>query len=72
MIEKNSYGYIFFRKFQELCYENNTSTSAVLRELGHSPTSLKKWREGHGITVDILMEIANYFKVTPNFLLGID
>ena len=71
MIDRDTNGYKFYSTLKELCEDKGISPSAVLRSLGYSPTSLKNWKEGGDITTSIVMKIAKYFDVTPNYMFGI-
>ncbi len=58
---------MFYEKFISLCEKKGKSPSSVLRSLGYSPTSLKKWREGGAVTSTIVDDLAKYFDVPITF-----
>lgn len=61
---------MFWQRLCELCEKNNTNPSKVATDLGLSNATATKWKKGsipNGIT---LGEIATFFNVTTDFLLG--
>lgn len=61
---------MFFDRIDELCNKNHIKPSNLLKDLGLSTSMLSRWKTGtipHGKT---LSKIADYFGVTPNYLLG--
>lgn len=60
----------FFEILEALCTKNNTSVTAVLKELGYSTSKGTAWRNGSIPTGDILLNLAQYFNVSVDYLLG--
>lgn len=60
----------FFDIFETLCKQNNTSVTAVLKEIGLSSSKGTAWRKGSIPSGDILVQIAEYFNVSVDYLLG--
>ena len=60
----------FFETLENLCAENNTNVTAVLKTLGYSTSKGTAWRNGSIPTGDILLKIAQYFGVSVDYLLG--
>lgn len=55
-------------KIENLCKENEISFAKLEKDLGYSNGSLKK---ATSIKIDRLVELANYFNVSVDYLLGI-
>ena len=52
-----------YRKFEELCKENNVTPYQVSKETGISTASLSQWKKGeYNFKLEKLMLIALYFK----------
>ena len=60
----------FFETLENLCAENNTNVTAVLKTLGYSTSKGTAWHNGSIPTGDILLKIAQYFGVSVDYLLG--
>lgn len=60
----------FFEILETLCTRNNTSVTAVLKELGYSTSKGTAWRNGSIPTGDILLNLAKRFNVSVDYLLG--
>ena len=61
---------MFWDVFVSLCADNGTSPNGVAKEIGASSGAVTFWKQGkipHNAT---LLKIANYFGVTPDYLLG--
>jgi len=61
---------MFFERFEQLCYANNTTTTKVTKDLGYSTGSLSHWKKGGVPKGDIIVRLADYFGVTTDYLLG--
>lgn len=60
----------FFDVLETLCTQNNTSVTAVLKELGYSTSKGTAWRNGSIPTGDILLNLAEHFNISVDYLLG--
>lgn len=61
---------MFWENFIKLCTENNTKPNPVAAKLGISSGSVTNWKNGTMPNSATLMKIANYFNVSPDYLLG--
>lgn len=61
---------IFWEKLNHLCTEQNTTVTAVLKELKISTSKGTAWRNGSVPNGVILDKLADYFDVTTDYLLG--
>lgn len=62
---------MFYDRFKELCDENKISPSAVAKDLDISKSSVTYWKDKNtSPREDILIKIADYFKVSIDYLLG--
>ena len=61
---------MFWKRLCELCKKYNTNPSKVASDLGFSNATATKWKKGsipNGTTLD---EMATYFNVSTDYLLG--
>lgn len=58
------------RKIQILCTENNTTLTALERELKFSKSSISRW-DNNSPSADKVVKLANYFNVSTDYLLGL-
>ena len=61
---------IFWEKLNHLCTEQNTTVTAVLKELKISTSKGTAWRNGSIPNGVILDKLADYFDVSTDYLLG--
>lgn len=61
---------MFLERLLSLCSKNGTDISNVLRSLGLSTSKGTAWRNGSIPNGDILLKLANYFRVSTDYLLG--
>ena len=61
---------MFWERFAALCKQSNTSPNTVCKELGKSNATATHWKNGSIPKGDILSEIAQYFNVSVDYLLG--
>ncbi|AYH40748.1 helix-turn-helix domain-containing protein [Christensenella minuta] len=61
---------IFWEKLNHLCTEQNTTVTAVLKELKISTSKGTAWRNGSVPNGVILDKLADYFGVSTDYLLG--
>ena len=61
----------FAEKLKELRAEKNLSIKQLARELSVSDVAVGRWeRKLQTPNIEMLVLVANYFQVTPNYLLG--
>ncbi|MCT0451967.1 MAG: helix-turn-helix domain-containing protein [Lactococcus cremoris] len=61
---------IFYLRLKALTHESGNSFNQIERELGYTRNALANYKNG-GVPSGIrLMELANYFKVLPDYLIG--
>lgn len=63
---------MFWRIFVDLCNQKGTSPTAAIVSLGISHGSVTNWKKGSVPRDTTLKKIADYFEVTPEYLLGVD
>lgn len=61
---------MFWNIFFNLCTINNTTPTNVLNKLGKSNATATKWKNGTIPNGETLLELANYFNVSTDYLLG--
>lgn len=60
---------MFWNNFIDLCLKNNTKPNPVAKELGISSGAVSKWKSGTMPNSITLRKIADYFGVSPDYLL---
>lgn len=63
---------MFWNRFYNLCIQNNTKPLNVATNLHFSSGSITQWKKGSIPGGETLLKIANYFKVSTDYLLGND
>lgn len=58
----------FFDKYNALCKAKGKSANAVAKELGIPSSSVTNWKHGHRPRIDTIHKIADYFRVSVDFL----
>ena len=61
---------MFIERFENLCRLNNTTISTVTKKLGYSLGTLSHWKKGGVPNGNIILQVADYFNVTTDYLLG--
>ena len=61
---------MFYETFKDLCKNRNVKPTRVVQELGLSSANMSNWKNGRKPKTDILNNIADYFGVTVDYLLG--
>jgi len=61
---------MFWERFYNLCLSRETKPNPVCVELGFSNATATKWKNGSVPGAESLNKIAEYFGVTPAYLLG--
>ena len=61
---------LFFDRFMLQVKRNNKSINAIEKELGYPRNSLNNYKNGGEPSGSRLVEIAEYFKVSPEYLIG--
>ncbi len=62
---------MFYNTFLELCAAKGESPSRVAKKIGLSNAAASGWKNGKTPSQITLVKLANYFDVTPDYLLGI-
>lgn len=62
---------MFIDVIDSLCKANNTSVTAVCKELGISTSKPTAWRNGSTPNSKFVVLFAQYFGVTTDYLLGV-
>jgi transcriptional regulator with XRE-family HTH domain len=60
---------LFYKRFNRLIRLSGKSVNQVERELGYSRNTLHNYKDGTMPSGTRLIEIANYFGVSPNYLI---
>lgn len=63
---------MFYDRLKELCKENNITLTNLVKELNMSSGNLSRWKNGGVPKGDTLSALAEYFKVSTDYLLGND
>ena len=61
---------MFWNVFYNLCIQRETSPNAVCKEIGLSNSTATYWKNGTIPKGDVLVQIANFFDVSTDYLLG--
>lgn len=61
---------MFFDRLMELCTENGTTVTALLKSLNISPSKSTAWKYGSMPKANIITALANHFNVSTDFILG--
>lgn len=61
---------LFWKRFYDLCIENNTKPNAVCNLLGLSTATATHWKNGTVPKADAVLAISDYFGVSTDYLLG--
>lgn len=61
---------IFYDNLSKLCEVNGMTVSGLLSELQMSASNKQKWQNGATVNSNVLSKIADYFKVSTDYLLG--
>lgn len=59
---------MFYDQYERLCREHNVKPTRVMRDLGQSSTSPQRWREGMMPKIETVLQIAEYFGVSLDYL----
>lgn len=63
---------MFWQRLYDLCKENNTSPTQVVKELGIAQGMVTKWKNGTEPNAKALLKISKHFDVSTDYLLGIN
>lgn len=61
---------MFWETYSDLCKNKNESPTGVAQKLGFTNAACSKWKKGTVPNGKTLKVIADYFGVTPGYLLG--
>ena len=62
---------MFWNRFVQLCIENDTSPTRVVKETGIAAGSVTKWKAGSRPNSTSAQKLAEYFGVSVEYLLGV-
>lgn len=60
---------MFYEKVDSLCKKNGTTVTAMVKKLGLSSSSGTNWKNGMEPSTTSVIKIANYFRVSTDYLL---
>lgn len=60
----------FWDRFEQLCNDNNTTPHTICKKLNYSNSIATYWKQGTIPKGDALLDIADYFNVSIDYLLG--
>lgn len=60
----------FLERLKSLCKEKSLNISVLLKDLELNPNSIKNWEKGNFPNIQILIQIADYFHCSTDYLLG--
>ncbi|MCC4119919.1 helix-turn-helix domain-containing protein [Lactococcus lactis] len=63
---------LFYNRLKRLVQQSGKSINQIERELGYSRNALHNYKNGVEPSGTRLIEISNYFGVTPEYLIGKD
>lgn len=61
---------VFYKNFVSLCAQKGDSETTVIQNIGNSTGVLWRWKKGSIPQNPTLLKIADYFNVTPDYLLA--
>lgn len=61
---------MFWKRFYELCVQRNTKPNIVCKKLNLSNATATHWKNGKIPNGETLQNLADYFGVTTDYLLG--
>ncbi len=61
---------MFYERLEELCSKNTITISTLVKELGLSTSKVTAWKNGTIPKGSTLVEIADYFGVPLDYLMG--
>lgn len=63
---------MFWQNLVDLCIKKGTTPTAVMQEVGLAHGNVTRWKNGSTPRDIALKKLADYFEVTPEYLLGVD
>ncbi len=63
---------MFYENYVRLCNSIGKTPSAVALEMGIAKPTVTRWKNGSNPNSSTLYKVADYFGVTPDYLLGSD
>ena len=61
---------MFYTRLITLCKQCGVKPTPLIKELGYSAGNIKRWENGATVNSDILVALAEHFKVSVDYLLG--
>ena len=62
--------FVFYERLLNAIEQSNKSTNCIEKELGYARNALHNYRNGGRPSGRRLVELAHYFKLTPEYLIG--
>lgn len=63
---------MFYEIFKKLCLDNGLSEMQVAQDCGISKASIATWRKGTQPYNKTIKKLADYFQVSPSYLIGME
>ena len=63
---------MFYDQLKKACKANNTTVTALIKELGMSTGNGTSWKNGGVPSIEVLKKMAKRLKVTTDYLLEMD
>lgn len=63
---------MFYEIFKKLCLDNGISEMQVAQDCGISKAAIATWRKGTQPYNKTIKKLADYFNVSPSYLMGIE
>ena len=61
---------LLYQRIKLLCSERNITINKLESELQFAPSTIQKWKTVNSPSINKVLEVANYFNVSTDFLLG--
>ena len=61
---------LLYQRIKLLCSERNITINKLESELRFAPSTIQKWKTVNSPSINKVLEVANYFNVSTDFLLG--
>ena len=61
---------LLYQRIKTLCSEYNITINRLESELNFAPSTIQKWKSVNSPSISKVVEVANYFNVSIDYLLG--
>lgn len=61
---------VLFDRVKELCDRAGITIAKLEDELGFGSSTIRKWQKSSSPSIDKIIKVSNYFKVSTDYLLG--